>query len=629
MNYFDEPHHDGSALYVRGERPQIGTTMTVVLRVPHASACDRVHVRSVVDGEPVYRKAVVASRDDVETWWECELPIMNSFVHYRFLLEGGSQPYRWVNAAGSWVHDVPDSHDFRMSTFDPPPPWLEQTILYLIMPDRFARSSSATNPRPEAPRPEWAITAEWTDSISSEWRDAVRQLFGGDLDGVREHLDHLTKLGVDAIYLTPFFPAPSSHRYNASTFDQVDPLLGGDAALAALMTSAHQLGMRVIGDLTTNHSGSGHVWFTAAQADTSAVETAFYWFDEHPDAYVAWFGIRSLPKFNLDSDELRERLVIGPESVIGRWLSPPYELDGWRIDVANMTGRYGERDLNHSVARDIRETMAGIRADLWLVAEHCHDATADLQGDGWQGTMAYNWFTRPVWCWLRGDDPPGLLGFPSPPPLLGGREVAASMRLLAAGVPWSAFVSSMTLLDSHDTARFRSVAADADRHVVGVAMLLTYPGVPTIFAGDEIGLEGRDGDQARKPFPWDEADWDHDLLEVFRQLIAVRRTSPALQVGGLRWLHAGDDSLTFVRESPEERMLVHLARSAHAPVIIAGATLGVGSTVGPIFGTEPLRCEAGTVTLPGGGPTAHIWRLPAAPATHHPRTPSTSTEMIA
>ncbi|MEO7398024.1 MAG: alpha-amylase family glycosyl hydrolase, partial [Ilumatobacteraceae bacterium] len=337
---------------------------------------------------------------------------------------------------------------------------------------------------------------------------------------------------------------------------------------------------------------------------------SFYFFDEHPDEYVAWFGIRSLPKFDLSSPELRRRLVAGKESVVAHWLQPPYELDGWRIDVANMTGRHGKHDVNQDVARDIRATMADVGADLWLVAEHCHDATADLDGDGWHGTMAYNWFTRPVWCWLRGDDPPGLLGFPSPPPRLGGREVASSMRLLSAGVPWAAFASSMTLLDSHDTARFRTVAGDVGRHIVGLALLLTYPGVPMVFAGDEVGVEGSDSDQGRKPFPWDDNGWDRRLLDACTRLIALRRESAALQSGGLRWVHAGDDSLTLIRESPHERMLVHLARAAHPAVQVSAAALRVHDPVEPLFGTELLVPKGADLVLPSNGPAAHIWRLP-------------------
>ncbi len=613
MDLIDQPHHDGSALYARSESARLGSSVQLSIRVPHASACATVHVRSVVDGEPAYVEAEVSSTDAVETWWQVLLPLANPFGHYRFLLEGGDEPYRWVNACGVWAHDVPDSMDFRLSTFDAEPRWLAATVLYEIMPDRFARSANA-RAATEAASEDWAIAADWDDPILPTWREAVRQFYGGDLNGIREHLDHLAALGVNAIYLTPFFPAPSSHRYNATAFDHVDPLLGGDDALAELTAAAHARDIRVIGDLTTNHSGSGHTWFSAARVDAEAAEASFYWFDEHPDDYVAWFGIRSLPKFNLASAELRRRLIAGEQSVVARWLRAPFALDGWRIDVANMTGRLGESDVNHAVARDIRDTMASVRPDLWLVAEHCHDATTDLQGDGWHGTMAYNWFTRPVWCWLRGDDPPGLLGFPSPPPRLGGREVVASMRLLAAGVPWAAFVNSMTLLDSHDTARFRTVAADTDRQVVGVAMLLTYPGVPMVFAGDEVGVEASDGDSARKPFPWDERDWDHGLLDAYRRLIALRRTSAALQSGGLRWVHVGADSLTFLRDSPEDRVLVHLARAKHPPVLIRAAALGVDGLVEPLFGTEPLCSDGVDVALPDAGPAAHIWRL-ALPST--------------
>lgn len=601
----DQPHHDGSEMYVRGDSNRIGSGVSVLLRVPHATTCSTVHLRTIVDGEPAYTEATVLLTDNVETWWHAQCALSNPFVQYRFLLEGGAEPYRWVNAAGVWVHDVPDSMDFRLSTFDPPPPWLAGTVLYQIMPDRFARAAAAV----DVATPEWAIPADWTDPVAPEWPDAVRQLFGGDLNGIREHLDHLSALGVNGIYLTPFFPAPSSHRYNATTFDHADPLLGGDSALAELIEAAHELGIRVIGDLTTNHSGSEHVWFAAAKADADAAEASFYFFDEHPDDYVAWFGIRSLPKFDLDSEELRRRLISGPDSVVAHWLRPPYEFDGWRIDVANMTGRHATNDVNHSVAREIRATMASIKPDLWLVAEHCHDATADLQGDGWHGTMAYNWFTRPVWCWLRGEDPPGLLGFPSAPTRLGGGEIASSMRLLASGVPWSAFVSSMTLLDSHDTARFRSVADDPDRQIVGVAWLLTYPGVPMVFAGDEVGIAGGDGDQARKPFQWDQGEWNQSLLDAYCRLIMLRRASPALQSGGLRWVHAGEDSMTFLRESPDERMLIHLARAPHDPVTVSAAALGVDGPVEALFGTGRLHEEEGDVTLPSTGPAAHIWRL--------------------
>jgi alpha-glucosidase len=203
-----------------------------------------------------------------------------------------------------------------------------------------------------------------------------------------------------------------------------------------------------------------------------------------------------------------------------------------------------------------------------------------------------------------------MMGVPGGmPPRLDGTTVAESMQALAAGVPWRSVTASMTLLDSHDTARFASLVGDRDRHLVGVAFLMAYPGVPMVFAGDEVGVTGDTSDLARAPFPWDDERWDDDLLDGFRSLIAARRSSAALRRGGLRWVHAGADSLTFLREAPDERVLVHLARAPHDPVVLDTAPLGVGDVVPPLHGAHPLVPVDGTITLPGGGPAAHYWTL--------------------
>jgi alpha-glucosidase len=613
----DAPHHDGSPLYVEPRAPELGSSVRLRLRVPAASSAESVHVRSVVDGEPEYVAARVERHDGVESWWVADLRVLNPVLPYRFLLIGGDVGYCWVNSVGVFAHDVPDRDDFRVTTHDPAPQWLAGTVVYEIMPDRFARGphSRATVGGDRIDGADgWAVPARWDDPIPADWREAVVQIYGGDLEGVTSHLDHLERLGVNAIYLTPFFPAPSAHRYNASTFRHVDPLLGGDGALAALTAEAHRRGIRVVGDLTTNHSGSAHEWFEAAIADASAPEAAFYFFESHPDDYVKWFGVATLPKFDLSSSELRRRLVAGEESVVARWLRPPFELDGWRIDVANMTGRQGALDVNREVARDIRATMAAMGGERWLVAEHCHDATADLVGDGWHGTMAYTWFTRPVWCWLRGDATDvGMLGFPAPPPQLGGAEVVAAMRELAGGVSWAAFTSSMTLLDSHDTARFASVVCDLDRHVVGVALLMTYPGVPMVFAGDEAGVEGTTSDQARRAFPWDDAArHDGELARAFRRLIEIRRTSDALQRGGLRWAHVGADSIAFLRESPSESVLVFVARAPHPRVTLSATQLRLDAAAAEVLFGDELHTEGDTVQLPSAAAGAHIWRIATA-----------------
>jgi alpha-glucosidase len=547
---------------------------------------------------------------DHETWWQAEMAIVNPVTHYRFLLAADSpgrahpdrpRPDQWVNGAGTWHHDVDDAHDFVITTHAPPPTWLAGAVAYQVFPDRFARSDRFARPDP----PAWAVPARWDTPPSTDPHVAVRELYGGDLHGVTDHLDHLERLGVTLLYLTPFFPARSSHRYDASSFDVVDPLLGGDAALAELTAAAHARGIRVIGDLTTNHTGATHHWFRSARADPSAPEAGFYVFGEHPDGYESWLGVRSLPKLDHRSEALRARLLVGPDSVVARWLRPPVSLDGWRIDVANMTARLGATDLNRRVARDIRATMAVERPDGWLVAEHSFDAGPDLLGDGWHGTMAYAWFTRPAWCWLAAPGAPEPQGGQGLVAGLPGHHVVDGIRTLLARVPWPAVVSSMTLLDSHDTSRFADVAATPAHHRVGLAWLLTAPGVPLIFAGDEVGVRGRGNDAARRPFPWDDSTWDHDLLEEVRALVALRRRSVALQRGGLRFVHAGADSITFVREVPDETVLVHLTRADGPPVVLPVAAVGGGRPV-VLHGRGAPAVEGDRIVLPGAGPAAMI-----------------------
>lgn len=561
----DTPHHDGSPLHVSGAPSAVGDTVEVRLRVPRSRSVDRVHVRSVRDGEPHWTEATRDGSDDHDTRWVAELVVANALTGYRFLLTDRRGP-TWVNGTGAHRREVADAADFRVTTFRGPPDWVHDAVLYQVFPDRFGLGPDAPRPAPS-----WAVPAAWDDPVVERGPHTPLQWYGGDLPGVEAHLDHVVALGADVLYLCPFFPARSNHRYDAATFDHVDPLLGGDDALAALVGTAHRRGLRVMGDLTTNHTGAAHEWFTAARADAAAPEAGFYLFEEHPDRYACWLGEPSLPKLDHRDPELRRRLIAGPNSVAGRYLTQPFSLDGWRVDVANMTGRHGAVDVNAEVAMTMADTVAA--TDGYLLAEHFHDAAGDLARPGWHGIMNYEGFLRPVWRWLVGtQQPPSFLGMPTPLAPLGGDLMAARMREVAASVPWAALVASATLLGSHDTARIRTVVGDDDRQVVAAALLVTYPGVPMIFMGDELGLEGIDGEDSRTPMPWSRMDSvGASTHAAYRELLALRRAHPALRRGGLRWARAADGVVAYLRESHSERLLVVAARDAGQAVDVPAA----------------------------------------------------------
>lgn len=597
------PHHDPSQRWVSDPTPGPGETVAVTVDVPAGSGVDRVVLRVVRDGEPRWVDGRPApTRTGHE--WRFELECHNPVVTYRFWCDGPGGS-RWLTGLGAVAHDPLDHHDFRLLTTGGAPAWVPETVWYQIFPDRFATSG-----RHLGMVPDWAIRSGWSEPVRTGRDERGRQMFGGDLDGVVDHLDHLVDLGVGGIYLTPVFPARSNHRYDASSFDRVDPVLGGDDALARLRAACTRAGLRLMTDITLNHTGVEHEWFRAARADAGSDEAGYYYFSDHPDAYETWLGVRSLPKLNHASEPMRRRLYDGPDSVLGRFLRPPLSMDGWRVDVANMTGRLGMDDHNALVRTTARRTSDAIGRDRWLVAEHWFDASADVMGDGWHGVMNYAGVTRPIASWLGTLAGSGMPAGTATRPGRAGRDgiaVAASIDDVRAAWPWQSVLGSMSLLGSHDTARWRSVAGSDELAVVGLGLLMTLPGSPSVFYGDEVGLAEPDADLARAPMPWNSAAWDHAWLATYRRWIRLRAGSVALAHGGFRWVERSSEALAFVRETPTERVLVRAARAAavvRVPWHLFGAV-----AIDRLIGDGDARGDGDELVLAADRPDVSVWQL--------------------
>jgi alpha-glucosidase len=546
-----------------------------------------VFLRYVRDGEARTVEATAASRGGGETWWHAEVPLRNPVLSYRWLLTGGRLGYRWVNGTGTHAHEVPPTDDFKLTAEPGGPDWHLSSVVYEIFIDRFASGgdSDAT--------PAWALRRDWDATPEVGSPNINRELFGGDLLGVEQHLDWIEALGANAIYLTPFFPAGSVHRYDPASFGEVDPLLGGDQALASLERAAHARGLRVVGDLSLDHTGDRHEWFTHARADPASVERSFYIFDRsETHGYATWLGYKYMPRFDWRSPALRERM----SAVVRGWLDRG--LDGWRIGAATMVGRYEDVDLNAEIARWTR----GQVGDALLVAEYWHDFRPDLDGRGWHGVMNYAGFLRPVWWWLRsvpGDTEEFDIFSTAPAPTYNGPQAIEVMRTARAGVPWEASLHSWLLVDTHDTARFGDVVGSRERQLVGIGLQMTTPGVPVVFAGAELGLHGNSPYDSRRTMPWDDlARLDDVLLREYRRLIALRRSSDALARGGIRYVHVSDDALAYLRETRVERVLCLAARAPHRPISVPFAELET------LYGED-----ARNGVLPADGPAFHAWRV--------------------
>jgi cyclomaltodextrinase / maltogenic alpha-amylase / neopullulanase len=482
---------------------------------------------------------------------------------------------------------------------------VRDAVFYEIFPDRFASSERVAKPGPLEP---WDAPPTY------------HGFKGGDLLGIVEHLDYLADLGVNALCLTPVFASASNHRYHTYDYYSVDPLLGGDAALRELLGTAHARGMHVVLDGVFNHSGRGfwpfhHVvengagspyldWFYVDRAALKAgASLQPYPTREEEQAmaaasaerrdgeaslrhlgYRAWWDLPALPKLNTDNPHMREHLLGAAE----HWLR--FGIDGWRLDVAE--------EIDAGFWREFRARVRSVRDDAYIVAEI--------------------WRVKPEW--LSGDTFDGLMNYPLAEALLGFtaahhldmeglstqhefREFVRPMDgpafhdrldgLMTAYRP-EAIEVQLNLLGSHDTARFLTLAGD-DLASLELAMLavMTLPGAPCIYYGDEIGMAGRLDPDNRRAFPWEQAAWNEPLLAQVRALIGARRGHEVLRRGAYRGLSAAGDTVAYGRFMEDELAIV---------VINAGDSVKRVSFVAPELAgmhLEPVDLPSGEVVAVG------------------------------
>ena len=552
------PHHDGSDLYVSNSAPKIGDKVTLKVRVPNDYLFEKAMLRIYHDGEPRIFEMKLTKKGAVESWYQATVEILNLQSSYRFAFIGHGK-YEYLNARVRFDHDVHSNNDFQIVAIPANPAWINSSVFYQIFPDRFARSGKVNI------TPDWAYPREWNLLPRGRGKYTGQELYGGDLYGVQEHLDHITELGANGIYFTPIFPSRSNHRYDATSFDHVDPILGGDKAFQSLIKVSKKKGVRILGDLTSNHCGAGHDWLAKAKKDKKSKERSYFFWDKSIKwGYVGWYGLESLPKLNYASKALRKAVYEGKNSIVKKWISPKFGMAGWRIDVGNMTGVQGAENHHVEVMRGIRNAMQEVNPDTWLVAENGDFIASDLDGLGWQGAMNYQGFMRPFWNWINRNPEitGGFQGLPFAMPKINGKQLVASIQEFNSSIPWRSLTASMMLLDSHDTARFRTVVlGDIAAHKTAMTMMLSYPGVPSIFAGDEIGLEGSWGEDARRTINWeDRSGWDVEFFAEVKKLVKLRKTQDALINGGLRWVSVENDYIAYLRESKKQSILVLVSR---------------------------------------------------------------------
>ena len=493
------------------------------------------------------------------------------------------------------------------------PKWFGAGVTYQIFPDRFCRLKM---PDPEGlignrwVHENWDDVPEWRPDPDGEIRN--RDFFGGSLAGVTSKLDDLAALGVTTVYFCPIFESASNHRYNTADYRTIDPMLGTEEDFKTLCAEAKARGMRVILDGVFNHTGSQSLYFNAdgfyptvgaAQNPTSPY---YDWFSFHPwpDDYDAWWGIKTLPAVREDCPSYVDYIIENEDSIIRHWLKAG--ASGWRLDVAD--------ELPDWFIEKIRAVMDEAAPDSLLMGEVWEDASTKV---------AYSQRRK----YLLGSELHGVMNYPFRTALLaylkGGNadDFRDAMETLRENYPHDAFYSAMNFLGTHDTPRILTMlGADQvpqskderaafrlspEQRKKGLALvrlaaliLFTFPGSPTVYYGDEAGMEGCEDPFNRGAYPWGHE--DKDLKARFSLLGQLRKQRQSLQSGSIQWLRASGSLLAFARELPQERTVtvVNADALSHILTLPWTAPFAMDRLSGQSF---PVKDGILTVELPPYG----------------------------
>ncbi|MGF1540067.1 MAG: glycoside hydrolase family 13 protein [Pleurocapsa sp.] len=435
------------------------------------------------------------------------------------------------------------------------PDWVKNAVFYQIFPDRLAKSQPT-------------LKGQWLASTYEGWdaTPSFQGYKGGNLWGVIDQLDYLQDLGVNAIYFTPIFQSASNHRYHTHDYYQIDPMLGGNVAFEALIEAAHKKDLKIVLDGVFNHASRGFFFFNDI-LENGPHSPWLDWFIIHdwplsaydgskPANYESWVNNRSLPKFNHDNPQVREYIM----QIAEYWL---YQgIDGWRLDVPNEVTTPG-------FWQEFRDRVKAVNPEAYIVGEIWCDASPWLDGTQFDGVMNYR-FAEPTIAFTAGDRYLRQYAQENlePYPPISATEYAAKMDALLKQYDWEIQLAQLNLLDSHDTSRLlTAVGEDKSSFMLASLLLFTFPGAPSIFYGDEVGILGGKDPDCRRAFPQPE-NWDINILKEYKQLIALRHQYQALRTGAYHILHADNSIYVFARVVDDAEVIVAVNKSTQPATVI-------------------------------------------------------------
>ena len=609
---------DGTSDYVIPAEPGIHEKVRLRFRTARDDAQE---VCLISGGEALQMQKV--SSGEVFDYYETEVQLTDTMFVYYFRIKSESEELCY-HRCGVSEHPV-EYYNFRIMPGFSTPAWAKGAVMYQIFVDRFCNG----DPSNDVEDGEYVYIGEPVCKVK-DWNEFpaamdIRRFHGGDLQGVLDKLDYLEELGVEVIYFNPLFVSPSNHKYDIQDYDYIDPHYGviiedggevlsegekdntratkyqkrtGDIRnleasnrlFAKLVEEMHARGMRVILDGVFNHCGSFNKWMDreriyepqpeyekgAYVSAQSPYRDFFHFFDEREEAwpynknYDGWWGHDTLPKLNYEDSPTLEEYIL---NIGKKWVSPPYNADGWRLDVAADLGYSNE--YNHIFWENFRKAVKSANPQALILAEHYGDPGEWLQGDEWDSVMNYDAFMEPLTWFLTGME---KHSDERRTDLWGNADnFVNTMNHFMASMLTPSLQVAMNELSNHDHSRFLT----RTNHIVGrvaqlgskaaeeginlavmreaVAVQMTWVGAPTVYYGDEAGVCGFTDPDSRRTYPWGQE--NRELVEFHKEMIRIHKREKPLRTGSLKMLSWSSNVLAYARFQESEQIIVVLNNS--------------------------------------------------------------------
>ena len=602
---------DGTGNFVNPAEPEINSQVEILCRTGRD---DAEKVTAVVDG--ACYDMYVKERNSQFDYYAVTLSLESHQISYHFQIEKRGELICY-NRQGV-VDEINPYFDFCIIPGFHTPAWAKGAVMYQIFVDRFYNGDSSN----DVVDREYSYIGEPVTRVK-DWNKmpasmGVREFYGGDLKGIWEKLDYLQDLGVEVLYLNPIFVSPSNHKYDTQDYDYVDPHYGvitkdggevlpeGDldnshaeryiqrvvnkenleasnAFFASFVEEVHKRGMKVILDGVFNHCGSFNKWLDREKIydrDASYEKGAFLTEDSpyhdffyfYPDGswpdnthYDSWWGNDTLPKLNYEESEKLASYVM---RIAKKWVSEPYNVDGWRLDVAADLGH--SEDYNHGFWRKFRESVKKANPEAIILAEHYGDPSPWLDGSQWDTVMNYDAFMEPVSWFLTGMEKHSDMAAPD---MIGDSSAFfGAMTDYGARFTMPSAQVAMNELSNHDHSRFLTRtnkkvgrtafagprAADMGVNTAvmrqAVVMQMTWVGAPTLYYGDEAGVCGWTDPDNRRSYPWGRE--DNELIRFHKEMIRIHRDYQVFKTGSMLYLHGENGLIVYGRFQGEEKAVI-------------------------------------------------------------------------